>query len=380
MAHLFDIDLISALLRGETITWPDATQLIERESFFKLCHLHGVTTLLYRQLEAGRNLDDCPNSILDTLRSKARLAAARELLQRRAVEQLLNELADRGVSPLLMKGTALAYSLYPAPELRARADTDLLLRKADREVAAKVFCALGYEQSSSIGGDWVSSQSSWLKTDEFAVTHNFDLHWRISNFPVFREKLTFDELWPSSVPIAALGPHARGLGAIHGLLFACMHRLGHRQAPYYVSDVAHRDGNRLIWLYDIFLLARTLDDCQWQTLATTARQKGLQEVCLDGLLAAAEAFGAVAPPSLLASLRSTKNRGDIPIARFSSSPWLWELWQIRQVKGWRQRANLIREHVFPSASYVLEKYRTHHRSLLPLLYLHRAAHGLLKRL
>jgi len=380
MTQIFDTHLISALLRGETITWPAATESVEREYFLMLCHFHGVTMLLYRQLEAARNRDDCPKSVLDSLRFAARLAAARELLRRRAVEQLLNELADRGVSPLLMKGTALAYSLYPAPELRARADTDLLLRKADRAVAAKVFRALGYEQSNSIAGDWVSSQASWLKTDEFAVTHNFDVHWRISNFPVFSERLTFDELWPSSLPIAKLGPHARGLGAIHALLLACMHRLGHRQAPYYVNNVAHRDGNRLIWLYDIFLLGSTFDDSQWQTLATTARQKGLQEVCLDGLLAAAEAFGAVAPEALLASLRSTTNRGDVPIAGFSSSPWLWELWQIRQVNGWRQRANLIGEHFFPAASYVLEKYHTRHRSLLPLLYLHRAAHGLLKRL
>ena len=177
-----------------------------------------------------------------------------------------------------------------------------------------------------------------------------------------------------------------GLQCVENILQAVIdimkaeHRLGHRQAPYYVNDVAHRDGNRLIWLYDIFLLGRTLDDSQWQTLATTARQKGLQEVCLDGLLAAAEAFGAVAPESLLASLRSAKNRSAIPIARFSSSPWLWELWQIRQLIDWRQRAKLIREHFFPSASYVLEKYRTRNLSLLPLLYLHRAAHGLLKRL
>ena len=34
---------------------------------------------------------------------------------------------------LVFKGTALAYTCYPEPSLRPRLDTDLLIRRADRE-------------------------------------------------------------------------------------------------------------------------------------------------------------------------------------------------------------------------------------------------------
>ncbi len=48
---------------------------------------------------------------------------------------------------------------------------------------------------------------------------------------------------------------------------------------------------------------------------------------------------------------------------------------LRILPGWRQRLRLLKEYVFPPAAYMLNRYQTKHRWLLPLLYGHRTIQG-----
>ena len=257
---------LSALLRGEQEHWRGMDQCDSRV-FLRACDYHGVGPLLWRLLKANAG----SNSVTDALQSATLKATIEELVRRRAIETVLNALAARGIAPLVMKGTALAYTLYPAPELRSRSDTDILIEKNVLAQAVAVFTDLGYTQSNAVGGDLISSELLFAKQDEFGVAHQFDLHWRISNFHVLNEFFHFAELSAASMPISALGVQARGLGAAHALVLACMHRLSHRQAPYYADGVAHFDSDRLIWLYDIHLLCHELTEAQWATVIEIAR-------------------------------------------------------------------------------------------------------------
>jgi hypothetical protein len=94
---------------------------------------------------------------------------------------------------------------------------------------------------------------------------------------------SYEELRQAALPLPGLSPHTLGAGKVHALLIACMHRAGHKQAPYFVDGVAHYSGDRLIWLYDIHLLAQALSPAQWNEFLRLARQKGLRAVCLEGI-------------------------------------------------------------------------------------------------
>ena len=60
---------------------------------------------------------------------------------------VLEALARQGLPVLLLKGAALAYTLYPEPHLRNRCDADLLLPSRDEaECAGRVLQTLGYQQ------------------------------------------------------------------------------------------------------------------------------------------------------------------------------------------------------------------------------------------
>jgi hypothetical protein len=42
---------------------------------------------------------------------------------------------------------------------------------------------------------------------------------------------------------------------------------------------------------------------------------------------------------------------------------------------WRDRVRLLREHLFPAAAFMYERYGTHRRAALPILYAHRIVSG-----
>ncbi|MFI5208200.1 MAG: nucleotidyltransferase family protein, partial [Gemmatimonadales bacterium] len=67
-----------------------------------------------------------------------------ELLRGREITRVLGALQARGIESILLKGTALAYSVYVAPALRPREDTDLLIRAGDAEAVRRVMKNLGY--------------------------------------------------------------------------------------------------------------------------------------------------------------------------------------------------------------------------------------------
>src|SRR5678815_1905510 len=151
---------------------------------------------------------------------------------------VLDALAAEGIHPLLLKGTALAYSLYDSPASRPRMDTDLLIRRSDVELVRRVMARCGYIAPPYCDGDLLFCQFPLRRSDDFGLTHTFDFHWKISTQPIFADVLAFDEIADRAVPLPSLGTHARTASPRHALLLACIHPVMH-----------HRNVESLIWSY-----------------------------------------------------------------------------------------------------------------------------------
>src|SRR5262249_51587245 len=155
----------------------------------------------------------------------------------REITRVLASLREAGVTALVLKGGALAYTHYPAPHLRPRGDTDLLVTREDRARAQEALDDLGYRRQNSVSRDAVHTQ--WMfRRHEGRLPHTIDLHWAISNRPLFARMLSFDELRRDARPIATLGADALAPAPVHALILACVHRVAH-----------HDDAPTLIWLY-----------------------------------------------------------------------------------------------------------------------------------
>ena len=162
---------------------------------------------------------------------------------------------------------------------------------------------------------------------------------------LFAHALAFEELDASARPVPALSEHARAPADLHSLFLACIHRVAH-----------HYDDDSLVWLCDIHLLSQRLDEDDWDRFAALAQRTRMRTVCAHGLRAAAEAFGALLPPSVLARLSTTEHE---PAAAFLAPSLRTidvELSTLRQLPTWRARAELVWQHLFPKPAFIMKAY------------------------
>lgn len=289
-------------------------------------------------------------------------AAAYEPLRAADLVEVLAALAARGVEALILKGTALAYDLYPEPELRPRSDIDLLIERDDLPRLREAMLALGFEESLSSGDEHGLRQAEFTRAPGMV----YDVHWSVTNVPAFDAVLRYDDLRTRSLPLPALGPHARGLSHVDALLLACIHRVAH-----------HHDSDRLIWLVDIGLLRTRMSREEHQRFWRAAAEGRVVGVC-ERSIAAAEAWTSSAPHDLADEFLSDEERtreepsrvfldreithGGVMAASLRALPWrarMQRLWQL----------------AFPPADFIRRRFGARHALSLSWWYVYRGVRG-----
>lgn len=302
-----------------------------------------------------------------------------ELRHQALLTDVLANLNRVGITPVLFKGTALAYSLYPEPAWRTRGDTDFIIPPHSLSLVHEVLGALGFVPDLAVSGEVISYQASYTWARPGQGEHTLDVHWRINNSEVLAQLFSYEELRAQARPLPALAPHAYGAGPVHALLLACMHRATHRHNPYYVDGVAHYEADRLIWLYDIHLLLGAFTAADVEAFVAAAREKGLCAVCREAIERTVECFHTALPAGLMDALVVTGPQ-ERP-ARYLTAGLLQQKWMDFVALGsTRRRLQFLRELLFPSASYMRAKFPDHAHGWLGWLYLVRAVRGLSNRM
>ena len=352
-----------AIVKGEPVAWRDLG--LTRGAFAALCDREDLRGLLSRRI-AAYDAADWPAEIRDELMQSARDETAREMVCREEIAAVLGELTTRGATAIVMKGTALAYSVYDTPIARPRLDTDLLIDSTQHAAARDALQRRGYTAPPNC--DQLFSQFHMEKTDGFGIRHVIDVHWKISTQPVFADVLTYDEVRPRAVPIPALGPAAIGPSAVDALLLACIHPVMH-----------HQNAERILWTYDTHLLASRLSHGDFQRFVRLAREKNVAAVCARRLQHAQSVFETRVPPDVLTDLRAA---ADEPSAAYLASHRSWRHELASSVRGLPRvgdRLTLLREVLLPSPAYMLGAYGLRGKPigpwLLPALYVHRNVRG-----
>jgi hypothetical protein len=363
---------ILSVLKGEQLAFPSPADDAFADALMARSSLHGITALLHYNCVKNATLQSWPAALSERLSKLVEAQAAKELAIRRHLAILIEALASAGVSALLVKGTPLAYTHYPEAYLRTRCDTDILIPEHDRNRTHDILIAIGYRMHRSYARKYASYQINYSQEILGPIISVIDLHWRISNREGFATCFSFGELYDASTPLPKLATGALGLNPIHAMTLACLHRATHIAAPYTVSGQRYYEANRLIWLYDIFLLSASFSNNQWDEFASIAHEKKIRAVCWDAIKATQDLLAAPVPVRIREGLAdSTQSEAS---ARYLK-PGYWRSHMIADLHAAptvMHRLHLLSEWVLPPTAYILEQYNTRNLWLLPLLYVHRA--------
>ncbi len=281
---------LCSILRGD-VSQPNP---IRPQSLANAALAHGVHNLIFEQC-AGRD-DDNLRQARSLLRDTVHRSVSQLLAQNAASRELCQDLANCHFRFLPIKGLAVAHSDYPSPHLRPRADTDILV---DPEQVAECRTWLqqnGYRCEPLVvplsKGMYLASQFGATREAGQLFTHTFDIHWRVSNRACLSEPLDFELLYSSSVPAPSMGEAMRVPHPLYSLIIACVHWIA-------------EPSKRLIWLYDIHLMASAMSADFADTLQRSAREMRLSHIIHHVLRQTQEAFHSRLPAELLQALQRT---------------------------------------------------------------------------
>jgi len=374
-------ELLCAILRGESSSFLSPRPIeVRPEQLIETAFHHGLHLVLLDRIRRSFLWERWPLSLREGLENLKTAAATTDLIFEAELRRVLTRSDERGIRPILLKGVPFAYTIYDSPTLRPRADTDLLVREHDFERFAHVLLEMGYEGPVHPPHLMTSYQCSFRRVDPLGIPHVLDVHWKINNAQVFANIFSFDELSIATIRIPKLVPIACGLGNVHALLLACMHRFGHTHAPFYSNGSPVYAGDHLRWVYDIHLLSLALKAGEWPNFCSLAVKKGIAEYCLDGLCAAAHSFNTRIPDEVLRRLQSTPRNTSLHLENLKSSSLHWFAANLRAFPSWRRRFTFIKETTFPSRAYMKRRYNIKSPIALYFLYGYRAVGGVIKRL
>lgn len=358
----------AAPLRGEGAPWPAGWDRGESlEAARRRLIYHGIAGLLQERTEL---LQEWPDAILATIRAESIAHAMWELRHKVLIAEVVEALNAAGIVSVLLKGTALAYSLYDNPALRFRGDSDLLIRPEDIQVARQLLSGLGWERPFGAPGLFgpMHYQEIWQYRDPAGMAHDIDLHWEVTNSMALRSVLDIEEVIATSVPLPGLSAHARCPNHVTALLHRAVNRTVHARSGYFSGGRNEYDADRLSWAVDINLLASRLGKADWDSLARYAIERGVAPVCADALGFTARALRTPIPGNVLKTL--SRGTHDTPAMRFleATSDRARNMADLRATPGFRARLTYVLARLVPPSAHVRAKYPAMQR--WPVAFLH----------
>ena len=229
-------------------------------ALLQLADAHRLLPLAYPLIQQSA----CPPAIKRESKSQMALLTLHWIEQDKQHARVLNVLTAVGVDAVVLKGPALARTVYPRPSLRISGDLDVLVHQEDWLAAHHALLQAGYVclQPLSAPPPKVAEHKAYYHTQYLSgdrrhlVEVHYDLWW-------YGLRPALGELfWQRALPLNIGGTATKMVSPEDMLLHLCIH-------------LHHHGYNRLIWFTDIALLLRTYDQLDWAYLVRAARTEGL---------------------------------------------------------------------------------------------------------
>ncbi|MEL7199673.1 MAG: nucleotidyltransferase family protein [Pseudomonadota bacterium] len=312
---------------------------------------HGIAPSFYEDANGPRVW---PKELWKRIANESRLAGIWEATHQGAVANVIDQMAKAGIKTLVMKGTALAYCLYPKPETRRRGDTDLLVQPCDLSAAREMLSKLGWTRQWDNHG--VYFQENWVHDCPSGFKHVIDLHWQANDRPAFQSILPIKDLFDTAMPLRSLSASAKHPALAYHLVQCALNQEWHFVNGYRMGKVRVKGAHRLIWQCDLHLLIRALSFSDWQLLEAICREKGIGPfiAAVVGRSDSLVADGLITDKVAALSAMPRDHRIETLL---SSSDGISNFWlDLRATQTWKARLGLLINRAFPPIAHLKRKY------------------------
>ncbi len=266
-------------------------------------YAHGVAPLVAAHLQKLGVMEHLPAHVRTVLQSAYYRNAARNTLLFRVVADVLQVCHRQGIAVIVLKGAALAETVYPHPAGRPMGDIDLLVRPEALEATDDALTALGYQFV-----DHGRPKADW-RTQHYHLTFQppraaplavpIEVHWALERASLpFRMDL--DGLWQRAMPATIAGVETRILAPEDQLLHLCVHLCKHASTPPLDGGLSWRLRTFSDLVAVLSCAGAALD---WEALVHRAQAWGVASYLYVPLALTSELSGVHVPPSALAALR-----------------------------------------------------------------------------
>jgi hypothetical protein len=163
------------------------------------------------------------------------------------------------------------------------------------------------------------------------------------------------------------------------LIHTCLHRATQYNAPYVVDGATYFDPGRLIWLWDIHLLANALTGNEWPQLCAMTASMSVSAPCREALVAAQATFGTALPGDTMRTLGEAAG-ADPYHSYFTRSHAASRAFQdVGAIAGLSTKLRYIRSRIVTTEAFLRSKYPQLAARPLPVLYGRRLLDLVLRR-
>jgi hypothetical protein len=104
---------------------------------------HGIAPLVYHKLKGIQESHFMPQEVMDKLKGAYQGNLARNMYLYAELKRILDAFSEKGVEVIVLKGAALAKTVYGDIGLRPMGDIDLLVKREDLPRAEKTMSGAG---------------------------------------------------------------------------------------------------------------------------------------------------------------------------------------------------------------------------------------------
>lgn len=222
---------------------------------------HLILPLFYWQISSSPRQSHPPQPTIEELRKEFLASRVSCLRMERQLQEVLDAFGNEGIRALVLRGPALAWSVYPDPALRPSGDLDLLVLPEQMVKARVTLERLGYKCM----GKRFEVTRDFFREEEFLhqkdPRHNLPIdlhwnHWELHAFLMAGRDVRVEDLFQRSRAVETSTLTFETLHPVDALIHSAIHQA-----------IIHRREVRLIWLCDVALLCRGLRRAdEWREL------------------------------------------------------------------------------------------------------------------